>query len=254
MFSSNNISFLLAIIFGFVSADACIWRQNDPPYWPREIPVCFTNAGDNEQTQRIAQLAQRALETEINARTPFELQGFGECGPHDPNRRELRLFLYEQQTMGQAFYEGIPEGQDFNVSIPAGLTAEGEQFSDSYIMGQTVHEVLHMFGFQHDCERDNVSMVHPDHYGDGNVWAHGNYDSDSAMVRASADRPNEVFPPGGIMSAGDIQCMNIIATGDFPGHPLTRLATDAYTGDSTPENDPKLQGVVSGGAGAQEDI
>jgi hypothetical protein len=242
---STGVLFI-TLLSGINSANACIWREFEPSYWPREIPICFTNAGDSERTQEVAQLVQDALEAEINTRTPFNLQGFGECGPVNPNRRELRLFLDERQVMGQAFPDGTPESQNFNVRIPAATDHVSFSRPDNsrpltreYIMGQTVHEILHMFGIQHDVHRDDAYMVHSAYGGQGDRWAFGDYDPNSVMVRGSADRPNENFSIGQIMSEGDVQCMNIISSADFPGHPLTQLTTEAYTGNAS--EDPKFQ-------------
>ncbi|MCJ8276507.1 MAG: hypothetical protein MJK18_06680 [Bdellovibrionales bacterium] len=206
---------------------ACIWRQNEEhPYWSStNVPICFMST-DTERQQHAMNLIRNAF-TEINNRTPFRVTGFETCDDNPAGREQVRINLNESLSGGQAFFaERTSSGR--NIELGIGLQPNGQPVPDQYIQAQALHELLHMFGIEHNTHRDDKDFQPGRLLASGEYWALGDYDPQSVMVRGVGDRMNETYEAGNFLTNLDVQCLNIIAGGDFPGHPQIINAAQAY--------------------------
>ena len=98
----------------------------------------------------------------------------------------------------------------------------GEGRSDAFVVSQALHEVLHMFGIQHDRRLDSKEFREGGSYAENpRIYVNGDYDELSLMVRASADRPPPPLEIGRMLSEGDVQCLQKIGSGQFESDPQT---------------------------------
>ena len=225
------ITVVLILTNGLGSAYSCIWHQPTPGYWPSNtIPVCFLGSDDSIRNERLALVITNALQ-EINTKTNFTLQGFDTCTATDPDQPQIRIRLSEENSGAVAFPNNrTPRAH--NVLAPTGEYAPGRVMSEGFVAAQAMHEVLHMFGIQHNYPRDSKdfepgrALYRDDHY------VLGDYDPNSIMPRSSGENATDQFTIGSLLSDQDVQCMNVIATRDFPGHPDTVTAIEASTAAS----------------------
>ncbi len=243
----KKFGFTLVIFLLTSASQACIWQQAEPAYWPsNNIQVCFTNMNQSERHQMLAQLVQNTL-LEINRRTSFQLTGFSECQPTGVGTPQISINLDEGRTVGQA----SPNYQGGMSEYPNVFVPTHNSLGQEFIVGQAIHEVLHMFGIQHEHahfqERDFGS---DSPFREGDFYFHGSYNPDSVMVRTSA---TGFTPPvdsnQGWLAESDVQCLNMIAARDFPNQPgvsdldtLYELVRDDFfipTATSRPESEEK---------------
>lgn len=211
---------IIAIIFLLLGsvAEACVWFQAQPAFWPSQrIPVCFVSQPQNEREQQLMELVRNAF-SEINRRTPFILHNFDVCSDTSGSRPQISIAFSDMATVGEAsqnFQGGMNEVP--NIILPTTTDLGAGSFS-----AQAVHEMLHMLGMQHDRPRDSKDFTNPESaYLIHEHFLFGDFDPLSIMAQAATENHRIQEIPSELLSAGDVQCLDLIANRSIASHPNT---------------------------------
>jgi len=217
---------------------ACIWQNGPAPYWPSlQIPVCFNPPSATERRSSLTEfrraqgIIQRAYEG-MSAASSVRFVGFGFCEEENPRTPKIRIDLAETGSTGEAAGIGPSfSTTETNLTIPYIMAGKisSQPINETNLSFLTVHETMHLLGFQHDKTREDAKYFSTLR----NTVVIGAFDPQSAMsmelddnTLISRNQPMSRSSP--YLSAGDRHCLNLLAERQI----TTRGVTD--TQQSTP--------------------
>lgn len=193
----------IQILISPVNVKACLWQGGNNAYWPtNSIKVCFTNLNDSERHQHVASLVKASIE-EIDQKTRFRFSGYSECLEEERDEHQIRINLEDIGASGRSYTVGPSAGLLWpSTTLPLnGSTDPRTQalVTDGFISWTTKHELMHLLGLHHDHQRgsqnyDAINEQVPE------LVTFGSYDPNSIMLENES------------LSAGDLRCLNMIAS------------------------------------------
>lgn len=233
-------------IFAFalipIASKACLYNTEINELILEEtVPVCFIGVPSYAETdeQMIILKAMRDIKQSLenlDKATILNFSGYARCKPHS-GKPEIRISLDKTNATASAVTKPGYSTNDINVYLPTFIhngnksdakvqTASHPVPTDTY-QWMAKHEVLHLFGLQHDHRIANVSLEklksrnpsiralpdpnNPDQPRAIDLTSIMNLNNEDLGYQQN-NSPSSKIPQGKLLNELDIQCINSIVT------------------------------------------
>ena len=182
--------------------------------WPdHQIDVCWDNLQETTVSDRL--LVQETIRSQITARYPVTLRGWGPCTADRNAASAIHIRVADSTPHTMAIgndLAGVPGGMLLNVTFKkwSPNCSLNETSRQNCIRSIAVHEFLHGLGVEHEHERADTPAAcaaRTEQHGDGlsGPIAIGTWDSHSATNYC-----NRSWNNGGVLSAGDVNALQAL--------------------------------------------